>query len=103
MRIIWVPRESVPAIKGLKGCKIQDIESRSMATIDVEKLSKEPLVEVSISGGNEKLAEDLIIHAVKHYLASQLPLPLNPDYVDDKTVALYDLQCFYFEMFSMAA
>ena len=103
MRVILIPRDSVPAVKGLHGCKIKDVESKSKSSIDVEKLSEEPLVKISISGGDEKLAEDLIVLSAKHYISSQLPLPTDPVCVDEKTVASYDLHCFYFEMFSMAA
>ena len=93
----------MPAVKGLHGCKIKDVESKSKSSIDVEKVPEGPLVKVSINGGDEKLAEDLIVLSAKHYISSQLPLPTEIVRVDEETVASYDLHCFYFEMFSQAA
>ena len=61
-----------------------------------------PLVDVEINGGEEELAEAILIMAVKHYLMSQEPLPLRSTSLDNKYVAELDLKCFFFEMNSMS-
>ena len=61
-----------------------------------------PLVDVKIDGGQEDLAEAIIILAVRHYLASQEPLPIKNCSVEPKYVAELDLNCFSFELLSMS-
>ena len=62
-----------------------------------------PLSDVKIEKGQEDLAEAIIVLAVRHYLASQEPLPIKNCSVLPKCVAELDFNCFSFELFSISA
>ena len=103
MRKILVPAESVPSLLGLNGSKHQDTQKRTGSEIVVNRVQEDPLAEVKIKGGDELLAEALLILAVKHYFASQEPLPMEREETNEEDIVFYDLKCFITETISISS
>ena len=61
------------------------------------------LADIIIQGGDEQLAEAILILAVKHCIAAQAPLPERSGDISNLYVAELDMYCFYSELNHMAA
>ena len=99
MRSFKVPEESVGSLLG-QGCQnMKDIMVKTGARVNIKRKFEEPLATVYILGGDESLAEALVIMAVKHFLAARCPLK-KEDFcnVTESEIVAYDLRCLMSQM-----
>ena len=76
---------------------------RTGSRINFKRRQDDVLADVVISGGNEVLAEALIIQAARHFLAASSPLPKKPSDMAEDDIFYFNINCFISEIMSMSA
>ena len=100
MRAFKVPEEALASIIGQEGRNLKDIVTQTGAKINTKRKLNNCLASIFINGGDEILAESLIVVSVKHYFASIVPLKRlsNVSSVSEEEIVSFDVRCFISEI-----
>ena len=76
---------------------------RTVSKIDIMKMPGEILTDVMITGGDEDLAEAILVHAARHALAASRALMSREGRTEESQIVFYDLNYFFTELSFMSA